>query len=223
MTQKILVIISIILFFPSFISAQTEENSDIIHTELKSDNPTLCPEKKAEFIGGINEFRIFFAENLNFSDSITVRVIAERPRRGNRRNSRNNTLQEIQALNLTITSTILIFISPQSGLRAIDSESVFKRRFDMSVEGDALVSFVVEIDGGISNVEIVKKELRRPYIIYQLNTIREKMQTSLETEIVKVILRSADKWIPAEMNCEKVRVNVIIPINWRYIFPAQNV
>jgi len=64
------------------------------------------------------------------------------------------------------------------------------------LEGTVYVSFVVERDGSITGVKVIKPE--------------EKMK-ELEEEAVRVV-RSMPKWKPGKSHGEKVRVQFVLPI-----------
>lgn len=65
------------------------------------------------------------------------------------------------------------------------------------IQGRVVVSFVVDVDGGISNVEVV-----RP------------VDPSLNKEALRVV-KSMPKWIPGRQNGEYVRVRYNVPIAFR--------
>ena len=62
------------------------------------------------------------------------------------------------------------------------------------IEGRVLASFVVETDGSITNVEVVKPAF-----------------PSLDAEAVRV-LSSMPNWIPGKQNGEVVRVKYTVPL-----------
>ncbi|MDR0230697.1 MAG: energy transducer TonB [Dysgonamonadaceae bacterium] len=207
-----------LIFFLSFsliVSAQTEEQ---IYTELKSDNPTACPEKQAEYIGGINEFRNFITENLQFPDSkIKVRTVAEKTKK----RKKLNPLKEIKALNLTITSTDTKYysttknvLSPYPGTITIDPPPhIGARDLSTTIEFNTLVRFIIDEDGMVSNITIVRTQHDRGHITQSHLPLIQ----ALETEIKRVISLSSGKWVAAEMNCEKVSVYVTIPVYWKHV------
>ena len=65
------------------------------------------------------------------------------------------------------------------------------------IEGRVLVTFVVNTDGSITDIEVVKKAF-----------------PSLDTEAVRVI-SGMPKWIPGEQKGKKVRVKYTVPLNFR--------
>lgn len=66
------------------------------------------------------------------------------------------------------------------------------------VEGRVLVQFIVETDGSVSNIEV----LRRVF-------------PSLDAEAVRVI-SGMPKWIPGKQNGKVVRVKYTIPVSFRF-------
>ena len=64
------------------------------------------------------------------------------------------------------------------------------------VEGRVLAKFVVETDGSISNIEVVKHAF-----------------PSLDAEAVRVI-QAMPKWIPGRQKGQAVRVKFVMPINF---------
>ena len=65
------------------------------------------------------------------------------------------------------------------------------------IEGRVLVTFVVNTDGSITDIEVVKKAF-----------------PSLDAEAVRVI-SGMPKWIPGEQKGKKVRVKYTVPLNFR--------
>jgi len=65
------------------------------------------------------------------------------------------------------------------------------------VEGRVLVTFVVNTDGSITDIEVVRKAF-----------------PSLDAEAVRVI-SGMPKWIPGEQKGQKVRVKYTVPLNFR--------
>ncbi len=68
---------------------------------------------------------------------------------------------------------------------------------EWSIEGRVFISLVVERDGTLSNIEIVRGVL-----------------ASLDQEAIRVV-RQMPKWIPAQVKGEKVRTKVYIPITFK--------
>ena len=64
------------------------------------------------------------------------------------------------------------------------------------VEGRVIATFVVETDGSISNIEVVKHAF-----------------PSLDAEAVRVI-QAMPKWIPGRQKGQAVRVKFVMPINF---------
>lgn len=64
------------------------------------------------------------------------------------------------------------------------------------VEGRVLAKFVVETDGSISNIEVVKHAF-----------------PSLDAEAVRVI-QAMPKWAPGKQKGQAVRVKFVVPINF---------
>jgi protein TonB len=197
-----------------------------VYTELKSDDPVSCLEKKAEYTGGANEFLNLVASNLGdpVTDAKIVRVVAGEGKVKNaKKNHRgSNNLKEIQTLEIEMTNTDyttkrgiisksinIIDVSRRSG----PFPAIIYGNSDEKVEGNTLVRFVIEKDGMVSNVKIVETKCEKTHN----NPDYLKLVQSLEKEIIRMIYLSAGQWIPAEMNCEKVRIYVTIPVNWKYI------
>ena len=65
------------------------------------------------------------------------------------------------------------------------------------IEGRVLVTFVVNTDGSITDIEVVKKAF-----------------PSLDAEAVRVI-SGMPKWTPGEQKGQKVRVKYTVPLNFR--------
>ena len=65
------------------------------------------------------------------------------------------------------------------------------------IEGRVLVTFVVNTDGSITDIEVVRKAF-----------------PSLDAEAVRVI-SGMPKWIPGEQKGQKVRVKYTVPLNFR--------
>lgn len=65
------------------------------------------------------------------------------------------------------------------------------------VEGRVMVSFVVETDGSISDVKIMRRVF-----------------PSLDDEALRVV-KMMPKWLPGKMNGEVVRVHYTLPISYR--------
>ena len=65
------------------------------------------------------------------------------------------------------------------------------------VEGRVLVQFIVETDGSISNVEVIKRVF-----------------PSLDEEAIRVI-SAMPKWAPGKQNGKVVRVKFAIPVSFR--------
>lgn len=65
------------------------------------------------------------------------------------------------------------------------------------IEGCILVTFVVEHDGSISNVDVANS-----------------VYPSLDKESIRVV-RGMSKWIPGKVNGKTVRVKYTIPITFR--------
>lgn len=65
------------------------------------------------------------------------------------------------------------------------------------IQGRVVVKFVVEPDGSISNVVVVKS-----------------VDPSLDKEAVRVV-KSMPKWIPGQNNGQKVRVNFNVPVSFK--------
>ncbi len=63
--------------------------------------------------------------------------------------------------------------------------------------GTVYVSFIVELDGSVSHVKIVKGILNAPM---------------LNAEIVRVISTMPPNWKPAEMNGKPIRLSMTLPI-----------
>jgi protein TonB len=192
-----------------------------VYLELKSDNPADCPPKKAEYIGGADEFRNFIADNLynlvtdtKEKGRTVVRVVREK-RKVKKSNKESNNLEEIQALEIETTKIDYVtrgeIASMSLGIRSrpyypaviIGSEKI---------TGNTLVCFIIEKDGMVSNVKIIETKYDKPKNPDNIKLIQE-----FETEIIRMIYLSAGKWIPAEMNCEVVRIYLTIPVNWKYI------
>lgn len=208
MKRKVLLAKSMLLLFTLLISAQTTEY-ETIHRELRSDNSADCFEKRAKFIGGISEFRSFFEENFYFPYTrITVRATAKNARR-NRRSS--NTLNEIQSLSLIITST-----TPERRPPSIPHAGV-ARDITTTLNGNTIVRFVIEADGSVSNITIAQTVSNPLQSVPRLS--RHQVIQTVEAGIIRAISLSTRKWIPAEINCKKVRVYVEIPVNWQYVIP----
>lgn len=68
---------------------------------------------------------------------------------------------------------------------------------EMQVQGRVYVSLVVEKDGSVSNVEVVRG-----------------VYSSLDKEAIRVV-KSMPKWIPGEMDNKPVRSRVYLPITFR--------
>jgi outer membrane transport energization protein TonB (TC 2.C.1.1.1) len=65
------------------------------------------------------------------------------------------------------------------------------------IEGRALVSFIVEADGSISSVKMVKE-----------------VYPSIDAEAVRVV-KSMPKWIPGRQKGKAVRVRFVLPLNFK--------
>ena len=65
------------------------------------------------------------------------------------------------------------------------------------IEGRVLVTFVVNTDGSITDIEVVKKAF-----------------PSLDAEAVRVI-SGMPKWVPGEQKGQKVRVKYTVPLSFR--------
>ena len=65
------------------------------------------------------------------------------------------------------------------------------------VEGRVLVTFIVNTDGSITDIELVRKAF-----------------PSLDAEAVRVI-SGMPKWIPGEQKGQKVRVKYTVPLTFR--------
>jgi TonB family protein len=191
-----------------------------VYTELKSDDPAACLEKKAEYTGGANEFQKLVVNNLRdpvtdteAKGKIVVRTVVEegKVKKAKKNHSEPNNLKEIQALKIEITNTYYttvrkIISETNSGFYPIFVNS------DEKVEGNTLIRFVIEKDGMVSNVKIVETKSEKANDPGNFKLIQ-----MLEAEVMRMIYLSAGKWMPAEMNCEKVRIYVTIPVNWKYI------
>lgn len=68
---------------------------------------------------------------------------------------------------------------------------------DNGIGGHVVVSFVVERDGSITNVQVVRS-----------------VEQSLDREALRVV-RSMPKWIPGKQNGQAVRVKFTIPVSFR--------
>ena len=66
-----------------------------------------------------------------------------------------------------------------------------------NVQGQVLVSFIIEKDGSVTNVEV-----------------EHGIDDRLDDEAVRVIAVSP-KWIPGRIRGEKVRTRIVIPVEFR--------
>lgn len=67
----------------------------------------------------------------------------------------------------------------------------------MGVQGTVRLSFIVEKDGSIGNIEVI-----------------ESPHEALSKEAIRVVEKSSKKWTPAEKGGEKVRCKYRVPIGF---------
>lgn len=90
------------------------------------------------------------------------------------------------------------------------------------VEGRVLLRFFVETDGSVSDIKVVKTELKdrlsdkkfKKYSEQEKNTMREYGEGQLKEEALRVV-RKMKNWEPAKRRGHKVRVKYTLPVTFR--------
>lgn len=90
------------------------------------------------------------------------------------------------------------------------------------VEGRVLLRFFVETDGSVSDIKVVKTELKdrlsdkkfKKYSEQEKNTMREYGEGQLKEEALRVVKMMKD-WEPAKRRGHKVRVKYTLPVTFR--------
>lgn len=90
------------------------------------------------------------------------------------------------------------------------------------VEGRVLLRFFVETDGSVSDIKVVKTELKdrlsdkkfKKYSEQEKNTMREYGEGQLKEEALRVV-RKMKNWEPALRRGHKVRVRYTLPVSFR--------
>jgi len=208
-------------------TADSQSNTnDSVYTELKSYDPNVCLEKKAEYTDGIDQLQNLVANNLHFTvtdgktatkEKTFVRVVAEKTKAKKAKTKKSHinstNIKDIKELYIETTNSDYVtrgeIYSKSIGINSGRYPAVIVGSDE--IEGSTLVGFIIEKDGMVSNVKIVETKCDKAN-----DSDNSKLIRTLETEIIRIIYLSAGNWTPAEMNCENVRIYVTLPINWKY-------
>ena len=87
-----------------------------------------------------------------------------------------------------------------------------KSAMECGAQGRVIVTFVVEKDGGLSDVNVMSAEISA---IKADDELRRAANRDLKQEAIRVVSLSSGKWTPGEQDGQKVRVKYTIPLTFR--------
>lgn len=87
-----------------------------------------------------------------------------------------------------------------------------KSAMECKAQGRVIVTFVVEKDGGLSDVNVKSTKISA---IKADDELRRAANRDLEQEAIRVVSLTSGKWTPGEQDGQKVRVKYTIPFTFR--------